>query len=94
MDDFEIFLLDRNNKTIISLDSNIVMFNRSNLTPDENESFNNGDIDKVLKSQGLVEIDSMMIYRMYLGQVSRGVCNNCKKQLGTTAGGKGFGELP
>lgn len=94
MDDFEIFIIDRNTKNITSLDGDIFMFNRTNLTPQENEELDTGKIDKLLNSEGLVKIDSMMIHRMYLGQVSRGLCTNCNKQLGTTAGGKGFGELP
>lgn len=94
MNDFEIFIIDRNTKNIISLDGDVFMFNRTNLTPQEEEELNTGKIDNLLNSKGLVKIDSMMIHRMYLGQVSRGVCTNCKKQLGTTAGGKGFGELP
>lgn len=94
MNDFEIFIIDRNTKNIISLDEDVFMVNRTNLTPQEEEELDTGKIDKLLNSQMLVKIDSMMIHRMYLGQVSRGVCTNCQKQLGTTAGGKGFGELP
>lgn len=95
MDDFEIFIGHYPSNTFFSLDNEVFMFNTTDYSEEDMKKFKEGDFRWLVdNNRNVIKLDSMMFYRMFLGQISFGTCRECGSRLGTRAGGTGFGELP
>jgi len=96
IDDYEIFIIDKNNNNILSLDKDeIYFFNKTNFDIDDFKALDNNDIEYLINKGLVLKLDSEIIYRMYLGFVNKTMCVECKKRMGNNAESlKGFGNLP
>lgn len=95
IDDYEVFIIDKNNDNILSLDKDkIYFFNKTNFDIDDIEALENNDIDYLINKGLALKLDSHIIYKMYLGFVNKPVCINCGGRIGNHEVGKGFGNLP
>jgi hypothetical protein len=94
MDSSEIFIGHRPSNTFFSMNDDVHMFIVDNFNEEEQRAFDEGDLEYLVAHGKTIEINSQTLYRLYLGQISKGVCQSCAKHLGTEAGGKRFGELP
>lgn len=94
-DDYEIFILDSNRNTIMSLDKDdLFFFNTTNFTDDDFKALQDKNIDHLINNGLTLKLDSQIIYRMYLGFVNKNMCVECKKRVGDHEESKGFGNLP
>lgn len=96
IDDYEIFIADKKNNTILSLDKDdIYFFNITNFDTDDFFALKNNDVDYLIKRGLALRLDSEIIHRMYLGFINKNMCVECKKRMGNNAESlKGFGNLP
>jgi hypothetical protein len=92
---YEIFLIDKNNNNLLSLNNDSVyFFNTTNFTKENFNDLDNKNFDSLINSGLALRFDTEMIYRMYLGFVNKNLCYNCNKRVGSLGDNKGFGSLP
>ena len=95
VEDYEIFIVDRNHNIILSLDKDdVYFFNTANFTDNDHQQLKDKNIDYLVKSGLALKLDSQIIYRMYLGFVNKNKCIECGSRLGSVESSKGFGDLP
>lgn len=94
VEDYEIFIADRNNNVILSLDKDdIYFFNTTNFTDNDYQQLKDKNIDYLVKTGLALRFDSQIIYRMYLGFINKNKCVECGNRLGSIESSKGFGDL-
>jgi len=94
MDPSIIYIGHRPSNVFFSMDDDVHMFVINDFNEDEQKAFDEGNLEYLVAHGKTIEINSSTLYRLYLGQISKGTCQSCGKHLGTEAGGKRFGELP
>jgi hypothetical protein len=91
----EVFIVDNSLNTIMSLDKDdLYFFNTTNFTDNDFKALQDKNIDHLINNGLALKLDSQMIYRLYLGFVTKNACYICKGRLGNVDGSKGFGSLP
>jgi hypothetical protein len=94
INDYEVFIIDKNNNNILSLDKDqVYFFNKTNFDTDDFEALKNNNIEYLINKGLALRLDSQIIYRMYLGFINKPVCVECKRRIGHDENNKGFGNL-
>lgn len=94
VEDYEVFIADRNKNIILSLEKDdIYFFNIANFLDDDLKALKDNNIEYLIDNGLALRLDSEMIYRMYLGMVNKNKCIECSKRIGAEESSKGFGDL-
>lgn len=94
VDDYEVFIVDRNRNVILSLDKDdVYFFNTTNFDKIDFDALKDNNIQHLIDQGLALKLDTSIIYKMYLGFINKPRCYSCKKKMGVE-NEKGFGTLP